>query len=162
MWNLVSDSSCDLLERDFDGKSVQFTSVPLRIRVGEREFIDNDRLRVTDLLKAMREEKSASSSSCPSPGAFAKAFAKGAKTVCFTISSALSGSYNAAVQGRELCLEEHPDKQVCVIDSKSTAGVPYLLLRRAKELMEADPDERSDCHAVRNQRDSKHRAHCAV
>ena len=60
MWNLVSDSSCDLLERDFSSQSVQFTSVPLRIRVGEREFIDNDHLRTTDLLKAMREEKAAS------------------------------------------------------------------------------------------------------
>ena len=141
MWNLVSDSSCDLLERDFSSQCVQFTSVPLRIRVGEREFVDNDALRVPDLLKAMREEKSASSSSCPSPAAFAKAFAKAAKSVCFTISSALSGSYNSALQGRELCLDEHPDKKICVIDSKSTAGVPYLLLRRAKELMEADPDE---------------------
>lgn len=142
MWNLVSDSACDLLESDFSSETVRFASVPLRVRVGERDFIDNGALRVPDMLKAMREEKGASSSSCPSPAAYAKAFAKGDRTVCFTISSALSGSYNSALQGREICLEEHPDKQICVIDSKSTAGAPYLLLRRAKELMEADPDER--------------------
>ena len=140
MWNLVSDSSCDLLERDFSSQRVQFTSVPLRIRVGEREFIDNDNLRVPDLLKAMREEKSASSSSCPSPAAYAKAFAKGDNSVCFTISSSISGSYNAALQGRELCLEEHPEKKICVIDSKSAAGPMRLLLKRARELTEADPN----------------------
>ena len=145
MWNLVSDSSCDLRRSDFSSDTVQFETVPLLMRVGNREFPDNDSLRVPDLLKAMREEKGPSSTACPSPAAFARAFAKGVKTICFTISSALSGCYNSAVSGRELCLEEHPEKQVCVIDSKSTAGAMVLLIRRAKELMEADPDgERFD------------------
>ena len=140
MWNLVSDSSCDLLAHDFKSEHVRFESVPLKIRVGERDYIDNDSLRTADLIRAMREEKGPSSSACPSPAAYARAFEKGKNTVCFTISGNLSGSYNAAVSGRELLLEDHPDKNVCVIDSKSTAGVPYLLIRRAKELMEADPD----------------------
>ena len=139
MWNIVSDSSCDVRQSDFTSESVRFESVPLRIRVGEREFVDNDALRVPDLIAAMGQEKTASSTSCPSPGAFARAFGKGEKTVCFTISGSLSGSYNAAVQGRELALEAHPEKEICVIDSKSTAGVPLLLIRRAKALMEADP-----------------------
>ena len=139
MWNIVSDSSCDLRQSEFDSASIHFESVPLRIRVGEREFVDNDELKVPELISAMREEKSASSSSCPSPAAYARAFEKGDKTVCFTISGNLSGSYNAAVQGRELCLEEHPEKEICVIDSKSTAGVPMLLIRKAKALMESDP-----------------------
>lgn len=137
MWNIVSDSSCDLRQGDFESSKIHFESVPLRLRVGEREFVDNDALKVPDLLSAMREEKTASSSSCPSPAAYARAFEKGDKTVCFTISGSLSGSYNAAVQGRELLLEEHPEKEVCVIDSKSTAGVPMLLIRKAKALMEA-------------------------
>lgn len=139
MWNLVSDGTCDLRQCDFISDSVRFQTAPLRLHVGTREFIDNDDLRVPELLKAMREEKGPSSSACPSPAAYARAFEKGDKSVCFTISSALSGSYNSALSGRELCLEEHPDKQICVIDSKSTAGVPFLLVRRAKELMEADP-----------------------
>ena len=139
MWNLVSDSSCDLRKSDIASQTVHFETVPLRLRVGEREFIDNDSLRTTDLLKAMREEKSASSTACPSPGAFARAFEKGLKTICFTISSSLSGCYNAALAGRDLLLEEHPEKEVCVIDSKSTAGAMVLLIRRAQALMEADP-----------------------
>lgn len=42
--------------------------------------------------------------------------------------------------GRELTLEEYPDKQICVIDSKSTAGAMVLLVRRAQALIEADPN----------------------
>ena len=138
VWNIVSDSSCDLQSRDFTSDRVRFELVPLRIQVGEREFVDNDSLVVPDLLAAMAEEKSASSTACPSPEAFARAFAAGDKTVCFTISANLSGTYNAAVLGREMVLEEHPEKEICIIDSKSTAGAMVLLIRRARELMEAD------------------------
>lgn len=136
IWNIVSDSSCDLLQKEFDSDSVRFESVPLHIQVGRRAFADTDALDVSELLTAMREEKSASSSSCPSPADYADAFSRGEKTVCFTISGSLSGSYNAAMQGRALALEAHPEKEICVIDSHGTAGVLLLLIRRAKELME--------------------------
>ena len=140
IWNIVSDSSCDLRMSQFSSESVRFETVPLRIQVGEREFIDNDELDVPVMLAAMAEEKTASSTACPSPAAFARAFEKGDKTICFTISANLSGTYNAAVLGREMLLEEYPEKEVCIIDSKSTAGAMALLIRRAKKLMEADPE----------------------
>ena len=73
-WSIVSDSSCDLRMAAFDGGAAHFETVPLRIQVGAREFTDNDDLVVPDLLDAMAAEKSASSTACPSPGAFAKAF----------------------------------------------------------------------------------------
>ena len=139
-WSIVSDSSCDLRMSAFEGGCVRFETVPLRIQVGEQDFIDNDDLVIPDLLDAMAEEKSASSTACPSPGAFAKAFEVTGRTICFTISGNLSGTYNAAVMGREMALEEHPEKKVCVIDSKATAGAMVLLIRRAKALIEADPE----------------------
>ena len=139
IWNVVSDSSCDLRQSDMTGGSVLFSTVPLRIHAGGREFLDDDSLYVPEMLIAMAEEKSASTTACPSPAAFAQAFEKGDKTVCFTISGNLSGCYNAAVQGRELVLEEHPEKEICIIDSRATAGAMVLLIRRAIRLMEADP-----------------------
>ena len=138
IWNIVSDSSCDLKRSGLSSDRVRFETVPLRVQVGEREFIDNDELVVADLLAAMADEKSASSTACPSPADFARAFAAGDKTICFTISSNLSGTYNAAMMGREMVLEEHPEKEICVIDSKATAGAMVLLIRRAQALMEAD------------------------
>ncbi|MCI6321169.1 MAG: DegV family protein [Clostridiales bacterium] len=137
IWSIVSDSSCDLRVSDFTSEKVLFETVPLRLQVGAREFIDNDELDTRELLTAMDAEKTASSTACPSPAAFARAFEKADRTVCFTISANLSGTYNAAVMGREMVLEEHPEKKICVIDSKSTAGAMVLLIRKAKELMEA-------------------------
>lgn len=138
IWNIVSDSSCDLRTSAFHSDRVLFHSVPLRIQVGDQEFVDNDDLLVPEMLRAMAAEKSASSSACPSPADFAKAFEAGDCTVCFTISSNLSGTYNSAIMARDMVLEEYPEKRVCVIDSRATAGAMVLLIRRAKELMEAD------------------------
>ena len=138
IWNIVSDSSCDLRTSDFHSDRVLFHSVPLRIQVGNQEFVDNDDLVVPEMLRAMAAEKAASSSACPSPADFARAFEAGDCTVCFTISSNLSGTYNSAIMARDMVLEEHPEKRVCVIDSRATAGAMVLLIRRARELMEAD------------------------
>lgn len=138
IWNIVSDSSCDLRTSAFHSDRVLFHSVPLRIQVGDQEFVDNDDLSVPEMLRAMAAEKSASSSACPSPADFAKAFEAGDCTVCFTISSNLSGTYNSAIMARDMVLEEYPEKRVCVIDSRATAGAMVLLIRRAKELMEAN------------------------
>ena len=76
VWNIVSDSSCDLRMSDFTSERVRFETVPLRLQVGDREFLDNDSLEVPELLAAMAAEKSASSTACPSPAAFARAFEK--------------------------------------------------------------------------------------
>ena len=148
-WSIVSDSSCDLRMSEFDGGDILFETVPLRLQVGEREFIDNDELQVPQLLGAMAQEKTASSTACPSPAAFAKAFEEGDRVVCFTISANLSGTYNAAVLGRDMVLEEHPEKEICVIDSKATAGAMILLIRRAKRLLEAGGDFEDICAQLR-------------
>ncbi len=149
IWNLVSDSSSDLLSSAFADEMVRFTSVPLRIQVGDREFLDNDELDVPAMLSAMAEEKSATSTACPSPAAFARAFEEGDCSICFTISSKLSGTYNAAMLGREMVLEEHPEKQIFVMDSKSTAGDLVLLLRKARDLIRADLSFVQVCERLR-------------
>ena len=134
-WNIVSDSSCDLRTASFHSSCVRFETVPLRIQVGGREFVDDDALSVPALLSAMAVEKAASSSACPSPADFAGAFERGDRTVCFTLSSQLSGTYHAACIAREMVLEEHPEKQICVIDSRAAAGTMVLLIRRAQALI---------------------------
>ena len=52
--------------------------------------------------------------------------------------------------GRELALEEYPEKKICVIDSRSTAGCLVLLARKAKELIGAgDADFEEVCARLR-------------
>jgi DegV family protein with EDD domain len=127
-----------------------FTSVPLRILVGDREYTDDETLDVPELLTAMQGGKGTAGTACPSPESFARAFEAADCSVCFTISSNLSGTYNAAILARNLVLEEHPEKQICVIDSRSTAGVLVLLATRARELLSGEaPDFDAVCSELR-------------
>ena len=150
-YNIVCDSSCDLQSAVLQPGRVSLEAVPLRITVGEREFTDNAALSIPMLLAEMAAEKSASGTACPSPAAFARAFETADCSICFTISSNLSGTYNAAVMGRNMVLEEHPEKKVCVIDSKSTSGAMVLLVRKAQALLEAEeePDFDTVCDQLR-------------
>ena len=139
-WKIVSDSSCDLRAASFHSGSVAFEPVPLHIQVGSRTFVDDGALSVPELLEAMGAEKSAASTSCPSPAAFARAFESADRVVCITISSQLSGTYHAACIAREMVLEEHPEKKIFVLDSRAASATCALLVRRAQALMEADPE----------------------
>ena len=105
-YNIVCDSSCDLKSTELQPGYLHLEVVPTQITVGDREYLDNESLNVPLLLEDMATEKSSAGTACPSPAAFARAFEKADCSVCFTISSNLSGTYNAAVLARELDVPE--------------------------------------------------------
>ena len=149
MLNLVSDSSCDLFSGPLSA-SAQLTVVPMCLRVGEREFWDTPELSVPELLDGLT--KFPSSSACPSPAAFAEAFEKGDETICVTISSNLSGTYNAALAARDIVLAEHPEKKIYLLDSRATAGAMILLLRKAAALADEGIPFETLCTALEEYR----------
>ena len=55
-WNIVLDSSCDLLPQHAF-KNANIKIAPLTIRVGEKEFVDDETIYVPQLLSAMEKEK---------------------------------------------------------------------------------------------------------
>lgn len=134
MLNLVSDSSCDLFSGEALSPCAQLTVVPMCLRVGDNEYPDTPELNIPELLEGLAQHPS--SSACPSPAAFAEAFEQGDETICVTISSNLSGTYNAAMAARDIVLAEHPEKKIHILDSRSTAGAMILLLRKAAALAE--------------------------
>ena len=143
-WKLVSDSSSDLVTGQLTSPVADFEAVPLCLRVGEKEYWDNADLSIPALLAAMAAEKGPCTTACPSPEAFAEVFRKADRIICTTISQTLSGTYNAACLGRDMVLEEDPAKKIAIIDSFSTAGEEVLILRKARALIEADPDRDFD------------------
>ena len=148
-WNIVADSSCDLKTSDIQSQQLHFEVVPLKIIIGEDEYIDDGNLSIPQLLRDMDACKTGSSTACPSPEDFKRAFETADCTICVTISSQLSGTYNAAVRGRDMVLEEYPDKQICVIDSKGASGMLALIVLRAQQLIEAGKDFEEVCAALR-------------
>lgn len=43
-WNIITDSSCDLLPSTSPDGRIRLTSVPFTIRIGERDFVDDEHL----------------------------------------------------------------------------------------------------------------------
>ena len=121
MLNLVSDSSCDLISGELNSPYARLTVAPMCLHVGGQDYLDTPELDIPALLSKLAHHRS--SSACPSPAAYAEAFEQGEETICVTISSQLSGSYNAAMAARDLVLAEHPEKKdLC-------AGFPCHLRR---------------------------------
>lgn len=134
LWKIVTDSSSDLRELLCSSQTT-FSTVPLKLRMGEKEFVDDGTLDTLDMMSQMQKYKGTTSSACPSPDEWAQQFRQADCSIGITITSALSGSYNSALVARDMVLEESPQKKIHIIDSLS-AGCPLALLaHRVNELI---------------------------
>ena len=130
-FKIVTDSSADL--RALDG--IPFESVPLKINTDEKEYIDNARLDVVQMLTEFKKYKGRSHTSCPSTGEYLAAFGDCENIFCVTITSNLSGSFNAACVAAREFKESHPNSNIHVIDSLSTGPENAFLLEKLRELI---------------------------
>ena len=135
MWHIVSDTSCDLHSLEGGEGIFDFTTIPFTIRIGDHEYIDNENMPVEEMLTANENHAEMAQTSCPAPGDWREKFAPEGPVLAFTISSALSGSYNSACTAKQMLQEEDPDKQIAVIDSKATGPEVALLVLKARELI---------------------------
>lgn len=136
-WIIVSDSSCELRHLPHAAGDVPFATVPLKIRVGDREFVDNEALDVSTMMETMRNYNGASTTSCPSPEEWAEKFLQADNVIAIALSSNLSGSYNSALIAKNMVLENHPEKNIYVLDSLSTGGEMTLAILKAARLIDA-------------------------
>lgn len=140
-WAVVTDSASDMACMKSElSDGVIFDTVALKLNVGDREFVDDEKLDVDDMMSALASHNGKSGSAAPSPGEWKEAFEKADNIVAITISGSLSGSYSSAKAGMDMVLEEHPDKKVLLVDSKSTGGGMMLLAKKALELAKQDVD----------------------
>ena len=148
-YKIVVDSSSDLRNDYINDDSIGFEVVPLTINVEGRVFNDDDNINVDEMLTAMHASKVRSTSACPSSGYFTKSYDEAEYTICITITSKLSGTYNAAYLGGEDC-----KSKVHVVDSKATGGVMQLLVDKAYELMKEDLDFELICEKLEEYKES--------
>lgn len=130
-YKIISDSSSDLTTLE----GVPFQSVPLKIITAEKEYIDNEALDVSGMMKDLQHYKGRSSSSCPNTDDWAAAFEDADNIFCVTITSGLSGSYNCARISSNEYVEENPEKKAFVIDSLSTGPENALIIEKLRDLI---------------------------
>lgn len=130
-FKIVADSSADLLTIC----DVPFSSAPLKIITDSKEYVDNESLDVCAMQNDLASYKGKSRTSCPSAGEYIEAFGDAENVFCVTITSGLSGSYNAASVAKATYEEEHPERHVHVIDSLSTGPECALIIGKLRELI---------------------------
>ena len=155
---IVADSSCDLLALP----GVDFASVPLTLRTDSEEFRDDASLDVNAMVETLRGTKGRTYSACPNVADWEAAFdgdeanGSNADVLAFTITSGLSGSYNAAFTAKEGCEERDPSRRIHVTDTLSAGPETALLIEKAASEIRSGADFDAVCRTVEEYRGRTH------
>ena len=130
-YQIVSDSSSNV----FQIEGVPYTTVPMKIIAGEREYIDEPGLDVHGMVRELQAYKGKSGSSCANAQEWLEAFGDADWVFGVTISRNLSGSYNAAQQAARDYQEEHPGSRVHIFDTLSAGPEQAMVIEKIAALM---------------------------
>ena len=144
-YKIVSDSGVNLRKME---ASVDFTTVPLKIRTDEREFVDDPALDVSEMVAYLKDYKGKSGTACPSVSDWLDAFGDAERVFCFTITSTLSGSYNAACVAKADYEAEYPERSVFIVDSLSAGPEMQILMEKVAELIELGKEFEEICDEI--------------
>lgn len=134
-YKIAIDSCVELLDEWKNDERIE--SIPLTLTVGGENIIDDATFDQKDFLKKVADCPECPKSACPSPERYMKAYECEAEHIyAVTLSAELSGSYNSAILGKNLLLEEQPEKKVHVFNSKSASGGQSLIAMKIIECEE--------------------------
>lgn len=136
MYKIYADSCCDLTYNN--AVKLNISLIPLKYSVEDTEYLDEgkDTAAIIELYNQMRAGKNTRTSQ-PSPEAIENLFEEAAKNgeeiIYITVSSGISGTYNASIVSLNNCLEKYPNAKIAVIDSLCASGGYGLFLHKAAE-----------------------------
>lgn len=139
-WKIIADSGCDLRTLETTAPQIRYTNVPLSLQIGEQTFVDDASLDIAQMMVHMYAHDGKTASACPSPEMYLQSFEDADNIIVVTITGALSGSYNSAELAKKMYLEDHPEVNIEIIDSKSASGEMILLVQAIAQFIQLNPD----------------------
>ena len=128
---IVADSSADVTALS----GAPFEVAPLKIVTAQKEYVDDATLDVYGMVNDLQSYKGRSSTSCPNPEDWLRAFGDAEWVFCVTITATLSGSYNAATVAKAQYEEAHPERRVFVLNSLTAGPEIALMIDKLRELI---------------------------
>ena len=146
MVKFVTDSSCDLLTIP----GVTFVSAPLTIRTDEDQWVDDETMDIHHMLDTLASHTGRSYTSCPGIEEWMNAYDGGDIIYAATLTSALSGTYNAAMAAAAQYQSAHPEVKIHVFDTLSTGPELRLLMEKLVELDQKGLSFDAVCQEAKN------------
>ena len=157
-YQIVSDSSSNI----FAVEGVCYTTVPMKIIAGDREYVDNEALDVRGMVNDLKAYKGKSGSSCANAQEWLDAFGDADMVFGVTISRNLSGSFNAAEAAAREFAEEHPEAKIHIFDTLSAGPEMAMVIEKIHELVEKGLDFEQIVAQVREYQNHCHTLFCLV
>ena len=131
-YQIVSDSSSNV----FHLEGVNYTTVPMKVIAGDREYVDTESLDVRGMVDDLKSYKGKSGSSCANAQEWLDAFGDADMVFGITISRNLSGSYNAALAASREFAEEHPDSKIHIFDTLTAGPEMAMMVEKIAALVD--------------------------
>ncbi|MBE7074294.1 MAG: DegV family protein [Clostridiales bacterium] len=150
-FQILVDSASDLSNSYLQGEDIPFKVIPLTILANNKEYIDDDNIDIDAMLTDMHKCKK-NTSACPAPQSFLQEFENAEYTFIVTITSKLSGCYNAAVVAKN---SHSKPENIFVVDSKATCGTEILIIDKLVKLIKEGLSYEEICEKIVAYRDKK-------
>lgn len=132
---LITDSSANEKNAARNNLSV----VPLTISLGGQDYLDDQNLNLPQYLAAMNSNKEAGHTACPGIDEWLTALKGAQKAIIVTMTSALSGTYESALQAKKIYLEKNPQAQILIVDSRSAGPEISIILAGINKMLAKNP-----------------------
>src|SRR6056297_1397964 len=123
---ILADSSCDISKEM--SKNIPIEIIPISLQIDDNFYEDDGSIVLDDFLQEMSNSKNSPKTAAPSPNKFLEHFDKAKNIFIICISKEISSSYNNALIAKKMYQEEHPNKLIEVIDSRSASVALALLV----------------------------------
>ena len=134
---IIADSACDLPYDYITEHNIEL--IPLNVHLNDRDYVDIIEIQTKTVFDEMRNGKVPKTSQ-PSPDTIEKTFTKLAQQnipcLYIAFSSQLSGTYQTACMVREQVLEDYPQFELTIIDTKAASVGLGLIIHHAVRLSE--------------------------
>ncbi len=141
MYHIISDGSCDLPLELREEKNIEV--IPFYVSFDDQTYLKEiDEMPIRTFYDKMVEHENVvfPKSSMPPIEDYRAAFEKhvknGEEVVCICITTKFSGSYQSAVNAKDLLLETYPDARIEVIDSWMDTVLQGMYVLEAARLRE--------------------------
>jgi DegV family protein with EDD domain len=146
---IVADSGCDLPYSFLQKHNISF--LPLIVHLNETDYEDFVTIDPKHVYEAMRKGevvKTSQASPLKMKELFTELAKEGQPAIYIAFSSQLSGTYQTAMMMREEVLEQYPQFQLTIIDSKCASLGLGLVVAKASELAQQGMPYEQLCETI--------------